>query len=327
MANIENHQILSSNDLHEMQDLLATLTKTHQVDVIGKGQEVDASLRYAAFSDMGLFHVTYGRVPTHVHAHEEDEDALLLFILTEGGATVKHNGQEFEVSTDVGMMRNMKMTTEARQDAFASFAIPFSNSALKEHARALIGDDACLMQDVEFEGKVDLSTAGGRHLRNTVSYISDALDGPLRNLDNPMVLDGFKDLLLTSVLTLLPNSYSERLQGKPKSTVVPHYVKRARDFIQAHAGVSITLENLVHHSGCSYRTLQIAFNEAYGMPPMAYVKVVRLNFARNDLRFAEDGVSVADVALKWGFSNVGRFAQSYNKQFGVMPSQTLRTRI
>ena len=62
------------------------------------------------------------------------------------------------------------------------------------------------------------------------------------------------------------------------------------------------------------------------MSPIAYVKFVRLTLAHDDLRQAADGVSVRDVAMKWGFAHMGWFSKCYMEQFGVLPSQTLRSR-
>jgi transcriptional regulator GlxA family with amidase domain len=35
--------------------------------------------------------------------------------------------------------------------------------------------------------------------------------------------------------------------------------------------------------------------------------------------------SVTDVATRWGFFHLGRFAQAYGQLYGERPSQTLRT--
>lgn len=325
MSYLENHQILASKDLHEMRDILTRLTNTDEIDVVGKGHEIDASLRAASLDGLDLMHVTYGHVPTRVHAYEHDEDTLLLFILTGGAASVQHNGQAFEISPNTGLMRDKRIPLSAQQNAFESFVIPLSIDGLKQHARKLLGEEACLA-DIQFDVALDLTTPGGRHLRNTVTYIAEALDGPLCGADNPIVLAGLKDLLLTSVLSLLPNSATDALQGRPKAVAVPYYVKRARDYIHAHADTAITLETLAHHAGCSYRTLQTAFNDAFGMSPIAYVKYVRLTLAHDDLRQADSGVSVRAVAAKWGFTHMGWFSKCYVEQFGVLPSQTLRSR-
>lgn len=34
--------------------------------------------------------------------------------------------------------------------------------------------------------------------------------------------------------------------------------------------------------------------------------------------------SVTDVAVRWGFFHLGRFAQQYRERFGVLPSETVR---
>jgi AraC-like DNA-binding protein len=49
--------------------------------------------------------------------------------------------------------------------------------------------------------------------------------------------------------------------------------------------------------------------------------------AHRDLQGAEpgDGVSVAALAARWGFTHLGRFAVDYRRRFGTYPSQTLRS--
>lgn len=325
MSYLKNHQILASNDLHEMRELLAALANTTELDVIGKGHEINGTVHSASFGNLNLTHVTYGAVKTSLHDRGVDADVVMLILPTGGSGTVQHQGQEFNISPDVGLMRDIRSPIVARQDQFSCFGLPLPIATLKRHARTLIGE-ASDWVNFQFDVRLDFSTPGGRHVRDTVHYVANALDGPLRNLDNPFVLDGFKDLLLTNILSLLPNSHSEMLQTQPTSGAVPYYVKRACDYIHGHAHTSITLEDLTRYAGCGYRTLQVAFNDAYGMPPMTYLKSVRLSRAHKDLLMADEGVTVFDVAMKWGFVHMGRFAQMYTKQFGVLPSQTLQSR-
>jgi len=325
MNYLKNHHLLASNDLHEVRELLSNTANTSYIDVVGKRCKIEAVVNTASFSTLNLTHVTYGAVQTLVNEHESTPDDFLFCMPTGGAARVQHQGQEFDVSPDVGLMRDLSVPIKSRQDQFSLFALPLATASLKQHARMLIGDVADSVE-FRFDARLDLSTPGGLHMRDTVHYVANALDGPLCNLDNPIVLAGFKDILLTNILTLLPNTYADLLQQKPSSAAVPYYVKRARDFIHAHAHTSITLEKLARHAGCGYRTLQSAFNDAYGMAPMAYVKSVRLTYVYNDLLNAEDGATVFSVALKWGFTHMGRFAQSYAKRFGVLPSETLRSR-
>jgi AraC-like DNA-binding protein len=37
---------------------------------------------------------------------------------------------------------------------------------------------------------------------------------------------------------------------------------------------------------------------------------------------AEEGRSVTDTALRWGFSHLGQFSASYRQRFGDLPSRT-----
>lgn len=305
--------------------MLSDFNDLDEIDVIGRGAELDAAVHAVSFSGLNLLHASYGDVRVHIQAPESDTDALFLVIPTQGGAAAHHKGQDYVMSQDKGLMRDMRVPISAHEAQFSCLGLTLPIDALKQHAQTLIGP-AASMVDLEFNTGLDLSTPGGRHVRDTLDYVSNALDGPLRNLDNSIVLDGFKDILLTNILTLLPNSYTDLLHQKPSSAAVPYYVKRARDYIHAHAGTSITLEKLARHAGCGFRTLQTAFNDAYGMPPMAYVKSVRLTYVHNDLLNAEDGVTVFSVAAKWGFTHMGRFAESYAKQFGVLPMKTLRSR-
>jgi len=325
MTYLKNHQVFASNDLHGLREVLTDFNELDEIDVIGRGAELDAAVHAVSFSGLNLLHASYGDVRVQVQAPESDVDALFLVIPTQGGATAHHKGQDYVISNDTGLMRDMRVPISAHEAQFSCLGLTLPVGALKQHAHTLIGPAASVVE-LDFNTGLDLSTPGGRHVIDTLDYVANALDGPLRNLDNPIVLDGFKDILLSNILTLLPNSYTDLLHEKPPSAAVPYYVKRARDYIHAHADTSITLEKLVHHAGCGYRTLQTAFNDAYGMPPMAYVKSVRLTYAHNALLNAEDGVTVYSVATKWGFAHMGRFAESYAKQFGVLPANTLRSR-
>jgi len=77
--------------------------------------------------------------------------------------------------------------------------------------------------------------------------------------------------------------------------------------------------------GASRRKLNYCFQEVLGLSPVKYLRAVRLNGARRELRGA-GAASVQDAATRWGFWHLGQFAQDYRRQFGELPSHTLRTR-
>lgn len=59
---------------------------------------------------------------------------------------------------------------------------------------------------------------------------------------------------------------------------------------------------------------------------MAYLREVRLRKAHQTLLESNPStVTVASVAYRWGFTNLGRFASAHATRYGEAPSATLRT--
>jgi AraC family ethanolamine operon transcriptional activator len=52
----------------------------------------------------------------------------------------------------------------------------------------------------------------------------------------------------------------------------------------------------------------------------------RLATVRHKLIKAGPDTLVNDVANRWGFWHMGRFASDYRRQFGELPSETLKSR-
>ena len=127
--------------------------------------------------------------------------------------------------------------------------------------------------------------------------------------------------VVSTILNVIPHSY-DTLQTARDSSAVPRSVKRAEDYMHANAGAPITLQILAREAGCSERALQNAFKSFRDKTPMAALRDIRLENARRDLEL--DCVTVTEIAFKWGFANLGRFAAQYAAKFGETPSQTRR---
>ena len=75
----------------------------------------------------------------------------------------------------------------------------------------------------------------------------------------------------------------------------------------------------------SRRTIECAFDEAHLGPPSAYFRQRRLMSCYSDLISADPRkTTVTTIAMRYGFTELGRFAAAYQRQFGELPSQTLR---
>lgn len=122
--------------------------------------------------------------------------------------------------------------------------------------------------------------------------------------------------------TLMPTlSYYEN--PKPKSLRIKG-VRLVIDYLYAYAADLPTIPALCEIAQLSERNLQYGFREYLGITPIRYLRVIRLNGARRELLVARpDMTKVVDIALKWGFFELGRFAGEYRQLFQELPSETL----
>lgn len=95
--------------------------------------------------------------------------------------------------------------------------------------------------------------------------------------------------------------------------------------LQQHPDRAFTREELSYAVGVSDRSIRRATQAWYGTSPLHLMKVRRLHAARRDLRRANPrSCRVIDVATRWGFTHMSRFAEEYGHLFGERPSGTLR---
>lgn len=84
------------------------------------------------------------------------------------------------------------------------------------------------------------------------------------------------------------------------------------------------LDDIARRSGYSRRALELIFNRTTGMAPGRWFLNIRLNGVMRNLLTATPGTQVIDIAARWGFTHMSRFAFQYQRAFGELPSQTLR---
>lgn len=102
-------------------------------------------------------------------------------------------------------------------------------------------------------------------------------------------------------------------------------VERARDYTLSHVDELVTVAELVGVIGVSRRTLQYCFQEVLNTNPVQYLRGIRLNGARRELRHSNPrSTHVQNVAARWGFWHLSHFSTDYRTRFGELPSETLR---
>jgi transcriptional regulator GlxA family with amidase domain len=99
---------------------------------------------------------------------------------------------------------------------------------------------------------------------------------------------------------------------------------RFHRLVEENAGDPLYIPEICKAIGVSERTLRMCCQEHLGMAPKRYLLLRRMHLARRALRQAErDKASVAGVATRYGFWELGRFAIAYQSLFGESPSATL----
>ncbi len=100
--------------------------------------------------------------------------------------------------------------------------------------------------------------------------------------------------------------------------------RTARDYIDAHAADAPAIQDVCRAAGVSWRTLDYAFREVFGVTPKQYLQATRLDCVRKELCRNGPAAKITEAAAEWGFWHMGQFAADYRRQFGVLPSETLR---
>ena len=101
-------------------------------------------------------------------------------------------------------------------------------------------------------------------------------------------------------------------------------IARTLEYIEQNRCEDVSVSEICAVTGTSWRTLDRAFLERFGLGPKAYLQRARLSGARTELSASKKGtLLVSDIANKWGFWHMGQFARDYRKLYGELPSETL----
>jgi AraC-like DNA-binding protein len=98
-------------------------------------------------------------------------------------------------------------------------------------------------------------------------------------------------------------------------------VRRARDYLHAHASEPVTLRELAEAAGLSMYRLARTFSAQVGMPPHAYQ--VRLRVLRSK-RLLRAGHSISEVAVSCGFYDQPHLTYQFRRHLGVTPGEYVR---
>lgn len=102
-------------------------------------------------------------------------------------------------------------------------------------------------------------------------------------------------------------------------------VERIREQLLRNPASPPSIPDLCERLHVSRRALQNCVENVTGMAPLAFMRSIRLNAVRRELRFGERCQPVSRVAYDWGFSHMSQFARDYRQLFGELPSAARRS--
>lgn len=168
------------------------------------------------------------------------------------------------------------------------------------------------------DGRVLLPASG--ELSSFVRYMVDAFDHGPALAANAKAHTAMAQLLAQLVAQSVSQSGDRDMHC---TDALERHVKRAEEWIEAHAGDMLSVADLAAYLGITTRTVQAAFKRHRGCTPRQMMERHRLERVRFALLHAGPGSTVASIALENGVIHLGRFATSYRTRFGEYPSDTL----
>lgn len=151
--------------------------------------------------------------------------------------------------------------------------------------------------------------------------LTSAIEALERELRAPqqhgsLYADSVSDLMALHLLR--DNSASIVLPAR-RGALPARALQRVMERIEASIEHGISLQALADEAALSRSYFSSAFREATGVTPHRYLTQRRLARARDLLRTT--AISLADVALRCGFSSQAHFTQYFHRESGVTPSQ------
>jgi AraC-like DNA-binding protein len=140
---------------------------------------------------------------------------------------------------------------------------------------------------------------------------------------NPDAARGLEQALIEAMVECLDNrDHRGRSLAQGQHAVV---MRRFRRVIEENPEQPLYIPEICKAIRVSERTLRTCCEEHLGMGPKRYLLLRRMHFARRALRRATPGgATVTEIATRFGFWQLGRFAVEYQSLFGETPSATLR---
>lgn len=318
-APLERHLAFESTDRDEARERVARVFCPHHLELLRPGAKLRVRQHLAQIGSLALSYISYGAEVSIDPA--ELTSFFLVHLVQNGSCEARIGGSAFVGDAHAGLVSSATLALRMKWSAdCAHLVLKIDRFAFERHLSDLLGETAT--RPIEFAPMLAVESGAGASYRRLMEFVAAELDHDNSVLASPLGLVRVQQTLMTALLIGQPNNYNAALTTKA-SPAAPHHVVKAEAYIRACPDLPITIGKLAEIAGVSGRTLFEGFRRFRNTTPMALLAEVRLERANAEL-MSSSATNVTDVALRWGFVHLGRFAQIYRRRYGELPSETFR---
>jgi AraC-like DNA-binding protein len=315
------YPIARAADADEAQAAVTRTYLPHRLDVLNRGVRLDMRLNAVRVGAVTAGYLRYGgevRLITAVASNYHVNIPLVGFSEQRCGTLEPvHAGPDRAAVFIPGYPADLRLRANC-----ALLCMMIDRSRLELELEQQLGRP--LGKPLRFTTAMDLSTPAAQSWLAVLELLEREAGRPGGIAHYPLSSGHLQSLVIAGLLLTQPHNYAELLVAAARPAP-PTAVRRAVELIEDEPGRQWSSASLAHEVAVSVRALQEGFQRSFELPPMAYLREVRLNRVHAELTSAApDSVTITGVAARWGFLHPGRFATAYRRKFGCLPSDTLR---
>jgi AraC-like DNA-binding protein len=313
--------LLRTDDLDEACSFLTSVYAPHHMTAVEKGR-LGFSMRVL---NAERLRIGYSNFNSDVRLDVPPPSFYVFCYAPSGSVDVTSGHQSASVSRTTAAVLSPSAPWRFERWAPDStlMAMRIDRADLEDDLSAILGRR--VVEPIEFGDKLDLARGRGADFARVLRLLQDDVGEPSELArQHPVMASHLGQLVRSALLMSQPHNYSDELY-KDRRSCLPSAVQRVVDVIEDDPMQVASAADIARIAYVSLRALEKAFVREFGIPPMTYLRQVRLARARNELVHGDPEVlTVSAVALRWGFGHLGRFAAAYQEQYGEPPSYTLR---
>ena len=310
----DNSSVFSGADPFEVSDYVNRHVGSHALK-LAKSRDGSASMKHAKIGNIDLCHLNYG---TRARVVSEGlADAYHVQFILRGHC-------RFEVYRD-------SLSLSAGHVLLINPEDPIDLTYSDDCEKFILKIPSSMFNDVCQEH--NWSTPNGQVKYSQVPYQFEELQSLLCLLTlvcqeaesgtaTPQMLQHYSRVVTSKLMTLLKHNI--RLETASSHSVSFDRLVR---YIEQNIKRDVSAEELAQYAHLSLRSLYLLFEKNARTTPKNFIRQRKLEQVYATLMNpASKAANITAVALDYGFTHLGRFSEFYKSTFGMLPSESLKSR-